>query len=200
MAKAAKVSGAKSRPGKDAADASIMRRPAQAGFQLKADGLAVAILPPAERMSLRAPAASVMALSKALGMTLPVKPKTSASTGGRTALWLGPDEWLVIDETGKDPLADCAGVKALHSAVGISHRNVAFSVTGKNSEAAISAGCPQDLSLRSFPAGGCSRTILGKVEIVVYRQAEDTFRVECWRSFSDYVRDFLTDAARDAAA
>jgi sarcosine oxidase subunit gamma len=51
-------------------------------------------------------------LSKALGVKLPVKPKTSASTGGRTALWLGPDEWLVIDEAGKDPLADCAGVKA----------------------------------------------------------------------------------------
>jgi len=185
---------------KKAADPGAARRLAQDGFTLRADGVTVSTLPPAERISLRAPAASVAALSKALGMTLPVKPKTSASTGGRTALWLGPDEWLVIDESGKDPLADCAGVKALHSAVGISHRNVAFSVTGKNSEAAISAGCPQDLSLRSFPAGGCSRTILGKVEIVVYRQAEDTFRVECWRSFSDYVRDFLTDAARDAAA
>ncbi|TIL77262.1 MAG: sarcosine oxidase subunit gamma, partial [Mesorhizobium sp.] len=63
-------------------------------------------------------------------MSLPAKLKTSAAKAGRTALWLGPDEWLVIDEAGKDPLADCAKVTALHSAVGISHRNVAFSVTG----------------------------------------------------------------------
>ncbi len=35
--------------------------------------------------------------------------------GKRTALWLGPDEWLVIDETG-DPAADCASSKAAPSA------------------------------------------------------------------------------------
>ncbi|TIX05542.1 MAG: sarcosine oxidase subunit gamma family protein, partial [Mesorhizobium sp.] len=157
------------------------------------------MLPPAERISLRAPDASVAALSKALGVTLPQKPKTSAAKAGRTALWLGPDEWLVIDEVGKDPLADCAKVTVLHSAVGISHRNVAISVTGPAAAATINSGCPQDLSLDAFPAGAASRTILGKVEIVLLRTASDAFRVECWRSFSDYVFTFLSVAARDAA-
>ncbi len=141
------------------------------------------------------------ALSKALGVTLPQAPKTSASAkGGRTALWLGPDEWLVIDEAGKDPLTDIASVKVLHSAVGVSHRNVAFSVSGPGAEATINAGCPQDLSLTAFPVGACSRTVLGKIEIVLLRTAEEAFRVECWRSFSDYAFTFLSDAARDAAA
>ena len=157
------------------------------------------MLPPAERISLRAPEASVAALSKALGVTLPKKPKTSASKAGRTALWLGPDEWLVIDEAGNDPLADCAGVSALHSAVGISHRNVAIAVTGAGAAATINAGCPQDLSLDAFPVGACSRTILGKTEIVLLRTAADAFRVECWRSFSDYVFTFLSEGSRDAA-
>ena len=112
----------------------------------------------------------------------------------------GPDEWLVIDEAGKDPLADCAGVEALHSAVGISHRNVGISVTGPAAAAAVNAGCPQDLSLAAFPVGAASRTILGKVEIVLLRTGEDAFRVECWRSFADYVFTFLTEAAKDAAA
>jgi methylmalonyl-CoA/ethylmalonyl-CoA epimerase len=67
-------------------------------------------------------------LSGALGVDLPQKPKSSATRAGRTALWLGPDEWLFIDEAGKDPLADCAGVEELHSAVGISHRNVGIAV------------------------------------------------------------------------
>lgn len=179
---------------------SVERRAALAGIELSAKGVRLAVLPPAERVSLRAPAASVAALSKALGVTLPKAPKTSAATGGRTALWLGPDEWLVIDETGKDPLADCAGVKALHSAVGISHRNVGISVAGPAAAATVNAGCPQDLSLAAFPVGAASRTVLGKVEIVLLRTAEDTFRVECWRSFSDYVFTFLSEAARDAAA
>lgn len=170
------------------------------GRDLSAKGVKLAVLPPAERMALRAPAASLAALSKALGLPLPTKPKTSAMSGTRTALWLGPDEWLVIDDGGKDPLGDCAGVKALHSAVGVSHRNVGIAVTGPGATATINAGCPQDLSLTAFPVGACSRTILGKVEIVLLRTAEDAFRVECWRSFSDYVWTFLTDAAGDAAA
>ncbi|MER8579433.1 sarcosine oxidase subunit gamma [Mesorhizobium sp. M1423] len=179
---------------------SVERRPAVAGQSLSATGVTLAVLPPAERISLRAPDASIAALSKALGIALPLRPKTSAAKAGRTALWLGPDEWLVIDESGKDPLADCAKISALHSAVGISHRNVAVSVTGPAAATTINAGCPQDLSLDAFPIGAASRTILGKVEIVLLRTAADAFRVECWRSFSDYVFTFLSEAARDAAA
>ena len=181
------------------AKAAATRTPAEAGREFSAKGVKLATLPPAHRISLRAPASSVAALSEALGLTLPQKPKTSASKGSRTALWLGPDEWLVIDGA-KDPLEDCADVDVLHSAVGISHRNVAISVTGPGAENTISAGCPQDLSLAVFPAGACSRTILGKVEIVLLRTGEDSFRVECWRSFSEYVFTFLIEAARDAAA
>jgi sarcosine oxidase subunit gamma len=182
-----------------AATPSAERRPALARQELSATGVKLAVLPLAERISLRAPEASVSALSKALGVTLPRKPKTSAAKAGRTALWLGPDEWLVIDEAAKDPLIDCAKVTALHSAVGISHRNVAIAVTGPAAAATINAGCPQDLSLDAFPVGAASRTILGKVEIVLLRTAADAFRVECWRSFSDYVFTLLSEAAGDAA-
>ncbi|TPI54669.1 MULTISPECIES: sarcosine oxidase subunit gamma [unclassified Mesorhizobium] len=183
-----------------AASPAAERRPALAGRTISAAGAKVELLAPAERISLRAPEASLAALSKALGVTMPKKPKTSVSKGGRTALWLGPDEWMIIDEAGKDPLADCAKISALHSAVGISHRNVAISVAGPAAAAAINSGCPQDLSLQAFPVGAASRTILGKAEIVLLRTAQDAFRVECWRSFSDYVFTFLSEGARDAAA
>lgn len=182
-----------------AAAASVERRPALAGRAVSAPGVKVEILPPAERISLRAPEASLAVLSKALGVTLPAKPKTSATKGGRTALWLGPDEWLIVDEAGNDPLADCAKVSALHSAVGISHRNVAISVAGPAAAVTVNSGCPQDLSLEAFPVGAASRTILGKSEIVLLRTAADAFRVECWRSFSDYVFTLLSEAASDAA-
>ncbi|MBX3598004.1 MAG: sarcosine oxidase subunit gamma [Rhizobiaceae bacterium] len=176
------------------------RRPALAGQHASAANVQIALLPPAERISLRAPSASVSALSRALGLQLPSKPKSSTTKGERTALWLGPDEWLIIDEAGKSPVADCAKVKELHSAVDISHRNVAFSVTGSGCEATLNAGCPQDLSSDAFPIGAASRTVLGKVEIVLLRTGAVSFRVECWRSFSDYVFEFLAEAANDSAA
>ena len=77
---------------------------------------------------------------------------------------------------------------------------VALTTTGPGAANTVNASCPQDLSLMAFPVGACSRTILGKAEILLLRTGEDAFRVECWRSFSDYVLTFLEDAAKDAAA
>lgn len=187
MAKSSTVAPARSHPlaGRKVANKAVTLTPAE----------------PAGRMSLRAKPEAIAALSKALGVKLPDQPKTSATSkaGTRAALWLGPDEWLVIDMAGGDPTADCAGVKQLHSAVDVSHRNTAILVEGHGAEATLSAGCPQDLSLVAFPVGACSRTILGKIEIVIWRTGESAFHVECWRSFSAYAFDFLEEAARDAA-
>ena len=165
-------------------------------------GNRIAIQPaaPATRLSLRAPAASLSALSKALAIKLPEKPGSSASKGERHALWLGPDEWLVIDEGEGDLMAACAKVPALHSAVDVSHRNVAILVSGTAVEDVLAAGCPRDLSPGAFPVGAASRTVFGKVEIVLYRTAADAFRLEVWRSFSDYALTLLEEAARDTAA
>lgn len=152
---------------------------------------------PAFRLSLRARPDAVGALSKALGVTLPSKPKMSETKGSRVALWLGPDEWLILDSA-KNPMDDAAKAKVLNSAVDVSHRNTAIIVAGAAAEATLSAGCPQNLSLKAFPVGACSRTILGKSEIVILRTGPQTFRVECWRSFSDYVMTYLSEAARGA--
>lgn len=155
--------------------------------------------PPAARLSLRAPPDSVDALSKALGLPLPRRPKTSSRTGTLAALWLGPDEWLVIDVAGGDLSALLAGVGEFHSAVDVSHRNVGITVSARGARAALEAGCPQDLSSETFPVGACSRTVMGKIEIVLWRTGEEEFRVEAWRSFADYAFAFLAGAARDAA-
>lgn len=182
------------------AAASVERRATLEGRGVSRPSVGVSPQPPAQRLSLRAPRGSVAALSEALGLALPAKPKTSAVAGSRAALWLGPDEWLVID-TGADGLAaSLAGVQAFHSAVDVSHRNLGIVVAGPGAEATLSAGCPQDLSAAAFPVGACSRTVLGKIEVVIWRTAAETFRVECWRSFGDYAFAFLAEAARDADA
>lgn len=155
--------------------------------------------PPASRLSLRASRASLGALSEALGLDLPIKPKISATKGNRAILWLGPDEWLLIAPATDDLEASLVQVTAFHSAVDISHRNVGFLIAGKGAEATLAAGCPQDLSLVAFPVGTCTRTVFGKIEIVLWRTGADKFRLECWRSFADYALQLLTLAARDAA-
>ncbi|KQV35052.1 MULTISPECIES: sarcosine oxidase subunit gamma [unclassified Rhizobium] len=168
------------------------------GFHGGSASASVSPAAPASRLSLRAKPDAVASLSAALGIELPTRPKASASSGGRHALWLGPDEWLIIDETEADLLSSAASSGVMHSATDVSHRNTALLVKGPGAEATLNSGCPQDLSLAIFPVGGCSRTVFGKAEIVLLRTAEDAFRVECWRSFAPYVSGLLAEGAEDS--
>ena len=117
---------------------------------------------------------------------------------GRHALWLGPDEWLLIDENGTDLMAIASGVSALHSATDVSHRNTAILVSGPDAVDAIAAACPLDLGTSVFPIGAAARTVLGKIEVVLFRTGDGDYRVECWRSFAPYAFGMLVEGAEDA--
>ena len=152
-----------------------------------------------ERISLRADAATAKALAKPLGLSLPPTPAAVASKGGKAALWIGPDEWLLIgpDNGSLAKALEKVG-RQVYSAADISHRNTAVTVSGAKVTAVLNSGCPRDLSLEAFPVNTCSRTVLGKAEIILWRTGKREFHVECWRSFSDYVWKFLVDAIRSA--
>ena len=172
------------------------RNAVQAGARFAKGRTSVEVAAPAIRISLRAPEASVAALNKALGFTLPQKPKTSASKSDVHALWIGPDEWFIIAPEGSDVMARFVKVSVFHSAVDVSHRNAALIVSGAGAADILNAGCPQDLSLSAFPIGACSRTLMGKTEVILYRTPADQFRVEVWRSFATYALEFIEDAIR----
>lgn len=167
------------------------------GRGFEGEDIALAPAGPASRLVLRAPTDALAPLSRALGLSLPQRPKTSAVQGARAALWLGPDEWLVVDEAESDLAGACAAVPAFHSAVDVSHRNTAILVSGGRAESVLNAGCPQDLSAAAFSVGAASRTVFGKAEVVLWRTGANAFRLECWRSFSDYVFMLLEAAARE---
>lgn len=155
--------------------------------------------PYCERVALRAAPDAITAIGRKIGISLPVKPKTSKVLKKITALWLGPDEWLIMAPDGSGLTEKFSGLDGqLFSAVDISHRNTAIFVEGTKAASTLNAGCPQDLSITAFPKGACSRTILGKAEIILQRETPERFRVECWRSFSDYVWNFLVDAGKSA--
>ena len=61
----------------------------------------------------------------------------------------------------------------------------------------LAAGCPLDLDPEHFPVGMCTRTVLAKSEIVLWRRGPALFHIEVWRSFAVYVTAFLGQAARD---
>ena len=171
---------------------------ARRGPQLEASAL-VQSLPPATRYILRGNAAVRAAAQQALTLQLPANPCRAVSDGERAALWLGPDEWLLIAADGAAAILGAALNEALqglpHSLVDVSHRQVALALDGPQAATLLAAGCPLDLDARAFPVNMCTRTVLGKAEIVLWRTAADAFRIEVWRSFAAYLSTFLAEAA-----
>jgi sarcosine oxidase subunit gamma len=157
-------------------------------------------LPPAARWILRGDLKVRAAAEAGLRLSVPAVACRAAAEGESAALWLGPDEWLLIsaehraDETAAALRAALAGLA--HSLVDVSHRQVALEVSGPDAPALLAAGCPLDLDTGAFPVGMCTRTMLAKAEIVLWRTRAEGFRIEVWRSFAPYVGAFLAEAAR----
>ena len=151
---------------------------------------------------LRGPADVAKAAGVALGLDLAVPACRSVQRDGLAALWLGPDEWLLLaraeQQTNIAETLQTALASMPHALVDVSHGDAAFLAEGPAAALTISAGCPLDLRLPAFPAGACTRTLLGKAEIVLWRLAPEEFQIRTPRSFAAYVRDFLDLASRDA--
>lgn len=170
---------------------------------LLATGPGVRPLPAAARWILRGGPKVRLAAEGALGLAVPEAGCRAAAQGESAALWLGPDEWLLLSgERRADETAAALRValaELAHSLVDVSHRQVALEVSGPDAPALLASGCPLDLETQAFPVGMCTRTLLGKAEIVLWRTAAQDFRLEIWRSFAPYVSAFLAEAARGLA-
>jgi sarcosine oxidase subunit gamma len=161
------------------------------------------MLPPATRHILRAAPAALQAAGDAIGMSLSMPPCRASMHAGSAALWLGPDERLLLSPEGAASDTGRRLQQALadqpHSLVDVSHRQIALAVEGRYAARALAAGCPLDLE-GDFPVGMCTRTILAKAEIVLWRLADEQFHLEVWRSFASYVSGVIAEAARGLAA
>ncbi len=163
-----------------------------------APGSPVRMLPPASRFVLRGGRAVMATAGTALGLNISDIACRSARHADRAALWMGPDEQLLLapvsdGETIRRELGSALAALP-HSLVDVSHRQVALELTGPQAQNILNAGCPLDLHIASFPVGMCTRTVLGRCDIVLWRTGAGTFHVEVWRSFAEYASRFLAEA------
>jgi len=157
-------------------------------------------LPPAARHILRGGPRVRLIAENTLKVPVPASACRAGVQDERAALWLGPDEWLLIcgEQAGNGTAAALGAALAElpHSLVDVSHRQVALELAGPRAETLLAAGCPLDLHISAFPVGMCTRSVLGKAEVVLWRTAAQVFRIEVWRSFASYLTGFLEEAGR----
>jgi sarcosine oxidase, subunit alpha len=157
----------------------------------------LAVLAATTRLSVRAGTAAATAMGLVLGVLLPTVPCRSIISRDRAALWLGPDEWLILaPETATDLVMQATRAAGDHPAsiVDVSHRSQTLEITGARAALCLSAFCALDLDVRAFPVGMCTRTLLGRAEIVLWRIAVEVFHLDVARSFVPYVWGCLEEA------
>jgi len=125
---------------------------------------------------------------------LPLQPNTAWESGSRAALWLGPDEWLLVGpaDAGRWILEeiDTALGGTHHSVVDVGANRVALDLRGPGVAALLSKGCSLDLHPRVWTVGSCAQTMMAKAPVILHER-EETTRILVRTSFADYLIDWL---------
>ena len=137
------------------------------------------------------------AAKEALGVALPKKPRTSASAGDISVLWLSVDQWLIIC-----PLKDVATlhaklVKALegiHSlAVDMSDARSILRLTGEHVRHVLMKGSSVDFTQSEFGKGAVRRITFAEIAALVHvvDAKANVFDLYMFRSQAHHAWDFL---------
>ncbi|WP_406462561.1 sarcosine oxidase subunit gamma [Streptomyces sp. NBC_01622] len=152
---------------------------------------------------LDAKGAAADAVGLALGLSLPLEPNTVVRAGELRALWLGPDEWLLVGPPGTQRDVE-SRIRAAsgdeHVAVtDVSAQRTTLLVSGTRASDLLAHGCPLDLHPRAFGAGRCAQTTVARTQAVLVGRDEPGagFWVLVRSSFAGYLTDWLLDAAAE---
>lgn len=137
-------------------------------------------------------------LTELFGAGLPVKPNQVTAIGARRALWLGPDETLLmLDEAQEaDFMLSAKNILAgtHHAATLVSDALSIFQLGGKNCRDVLAKGCSLDLHPEYFVSGMCAQSVLGHAAVTLSAEEDGSILLFCRNSFSDYIITWLKDA------
>ncbi len=105
-----------------------------------------------------------------LGQPLPVAANTFTE-GDCQVYWLGPDEWLVMTEPGREVELQArlaAGLAGRHHALtNLTGGQICMRLGGDNARDVLATGCTLDFHPRVFRPGQCAQTVLGKASMLI---------------------------------
>jgi sarcosine oxidase, subunit gamma len=139
--------------------------------------------------------------SALLGLELPTTPSTYVSDDTTTAIWMGPDEWLITGTRSAATLETQlrAAVSEDGAAIDVSAQRTTLRLSGPDARDLLAKGCSLDLHPTVFRKGTAAQTMLGLagVVLVALDDAGTDYRILVRASFARYLADWLIDAAEE---
>ena len=142
----------------------------------------------------------LQAVQATLGQPLPTIANTFTA-GENTQFRLGPDEWLLATEPGKErDIAEQLGKNLsgqCHSLVDVTGGQVLLRLRGNHVREVLAKGCTLDLHPRAFKMGQCAQTTLAKTSMLIALIDDTpTFDIIVRRSFAEYAARWLQHSSR----
>lgn len=149
-------------------------------------------------------AAMHVAIRDVVKLDLPRTPNTSTETPPLSALWLAPDEWMLVCASGSETdvitSLEYATLDFHASVVDVTDAYTILRLSGASARELLAKGCSLDLHQRAFALGDVAQTMLAKVSIILHQTADDVdeagpvFDIYVPRSFADYLWAWFDDA------
>ena len=136
----------------------------------------------------------------AAALQLPSEPLRWSGTSP-AALWVSPDQWLLIDEVRSVEqligYCDAALGEILHNATDSSDALTCMTVEGVGARGLLAMFSGVDCDAGRFAPGQCVRTRMAKVAVLVRAMIDDRFELFVDRSVGPYLEQWLHRAAHD---
>ena len=119
--------------------------------------------------------------------------------GEAAALWMSPDELMILTPYGQADAACAEIAKAMagahHLALNVSDARAMFAIEGAGARAVLAKGAPADLSAAAFGPGDLRRTRVGLLAAAFWMTGPERFELICFRSYAAHMWGWLQAAA-----
>ena len=147
----------------------------------------------------------ITAIGKNLNMILPTEANTTTKGDTLTALWLSPDEWMLIsneiisEETNtykvEDNLINNISKAKLGAVTDVSDQFVLINIKGSKVFDLFATGSPFNFNEFKDKKGSVIQTILSHIDVIIHLTEINEVNLLVRRSFSEHLYSWLSDSA-----
>ena len=145
------------------------------------------------------------AVGKHLDMILPTEANTSSSSSKLTAIWLSPDEWMVISNELiekntnsydlEESLYNSISKTNLGAVIDVTDQFVMLELKGSKIYELFSSGSPYNFNDFKKKKGSTTQTLLNNIDVIIQNRGENLVNLFVRRSFSEHLFSWINDSA-----
>jgi len=174
--------------------------------EINQGGISVKEISPVIKINLRGKKREFLTIvGKNLNMILPTEANTSTTSDKLTAIWLSPDEWMIVSNelVNKDTnkyelykmLFNSVSKTNLGAVIDVTDQLVQLEIKGENIYEIFSAGCPFNFNEFKRKKGSTTQTVLNHIDVIIHLKEEKVVNLFVRRSFAEHLYSWIDDTA-----